>query len=265
MNSRAILKLGLLLGSAMGALAGAQQPAETLDQLTRASHIIFVGRVVKAGASNVELAAASEATAVVRVEELLDAPANVAGIKGQDVTVQLLRAGGMKAEQRAVFFTNGVLFGQHLAVKEAGQLPVPADRAALKTQIAAVRTKIADEALQARIANATVVIVGKVLSVKDMPEAGPKGTEHEGDWAVAAVQIEAIEKGKFDGRTVQVYFPQSRDERWLLSPKFKVGEQGIWLLHHEPNLGLPESALSALRALDFHSLTEREKIRRLAR
>src|ERR1700716_621255 len=101
-------------------------------------------------------------------------PAGVAGLNGQDVTVEMSRPQGMKTEQRAVFFTNGVLFGQHLAVKEVWQLPVPADRAQLKAQIAAVRAKMAEETLQTRVASSVLVISGKVLfSFADQPGTTP--------------------------------------------------------------------------------------------
>jgi hypothetical protein len=261
MKCKLVFTVVFVVGSGLSTTCLAQTGV-TLDALTRSSHIIFLGRVVKLQAANVEVLKAGENTAVVRVEELLDAPEGVAGLKGQDVTVELSRAQGMKTEQQAVFFTNGVLFGQHLAVKEVGQLPAPTDWTQMKAQIAAVRAKMAEETLQARVASSVLVIVGKVISVKKIERIGPI-SEHEGDWAVAVVQIEAIEKGSFDGKTVDVYFPQSTDERWLLSPKFHVGQQGVWLLHRESNLGLPEAALTALSALDFQPLGAREKVRRL--
>jgi len=263
MKCNLILTLVFALGSGPSSTCRAQTGG-TIDELTRSSHIIFLGRVVKLQTANVEVLKAGENTAVVRVEELLDAPAGVAGLNGQDVTVEMLRPQGMKTEQRAVFFTNGVLFGQHLAVKEIGQLPVPADRRQLKAQIAAVRAKVAEETLQARVASSVLVISGKVLSVKAIERVGPY-SEHEGDWAVAVLQIEAVQKGSAEGKTVDVYFPQSTDERWLLSPKFYVGQQGVWLLHREGKFGLPETALTALSPLDFQPLTEQEKVRRLMR
>ncbi len=262
MKYRLMFTLVFVLGSGLTTTCLAQ--TETLDALTRSSHIIFVGRVMKLRAANVETLSAGQDMAIVRVEEVLDAPAGIAALKGLEVTVQLLRPEGVKAEQQAVFFTNGVLFGQHLAVKEVGELAAPADRAPLKAQIAAVRARMADEALQARITNSVLVIVGKVLSVKE-PERIGGISEHQPDWAVAVVQIEGIEKGSFDGKTVNVYFPQSTDERWLLSPKFRVGEQGVWLLHREGNYGLPEGALTALTPLDFQPMAERDKVRRLAK
>jgi hypothetical protein len=263
MKCKLVFTVVFVLGNGLSTTCLAQMGV-TLDALTRSSHIIFLGRVVKLQAANVEALKAGENMALVRVEELLDAPAGVAGLKGQDVTVELLRPEGLKTGQRAVFFTNGVLFGQHLAVKEVGQLPAPADRAQMKAQIAAVRAKMVEETLQARVAGSVLVIVGKVLSVKEIERIGPI-SEHQGDWAVAVVQIEGIEKGTFDGKTVKVYFPQSTDERWLLSPKFHVGQQGVWLLHREGNFGLPEAALTALNALDFQPLGALERVRRLAK
>jgi hypothetical protein len=240
------------------------QPPTSVDQLTRASHIIFVGRIVQPAASNVKAVKATDSTAVVRVERLLDAPPALRGLTGQEVTINLLPASARGAQQQAVFFTTGVLFGEHLQVQEIGSLPVPADVAALSKQIAAVRTSIAQEALQARVAKAVLIITGKVLEVKAVPRTGPV-SEHNPDWALAVVQVTGVLKGRFDGRTVNVYFPQSTDERWLLSPKFHPGEQGIWILHNEPNLGLPEGALTALNPLDFRPLSDKPVITRLLR
>jgi hypothetical protein len=263
MNSKSVLTLVLALGS-VSAPCRAQQPVGNIDSLARSSHIIFLGRVVKLHAANMDVVTHTENTAVVRVEEVLDAPAGVAGLKGQDVTIELLRPEALKTEQKAVFFTDGVLFGQRLVVKEIGHLPAPADRAQMKAQIAAVRARMAEETLQARISSAVLVVVGKVRSIREIERIGPI-SEHQGDWAIAVVQIEGIDKGTFDGKTVNVYFPQSTDERWLLSPKFHIGEQGVWLLHREGKFGLPETALTAISPLDFQPPAGREKIRRLSR
>lgn len=260
MNIRSVLTVVLALASSICPSSWAQQPGGSLDSLIRSSHIIFMGRIIKLRAANLLVVTPTENTAVVHVEELLDAPPGVAGLKGQDVTVELLRPEATKLEQQAVFFTNGVLFGQHLAVKEVGQIPVPGDLAQLRAQVAGVRTRISEEQLQARISSAVLVTTGKVLETKEIERIGGI-SEHEPDWAVAVVEIETIDKGSFDGKTVSVYFPQSTDERWLLSPKFRAGQQGIWILHSE--LGLPGGVLTALNPLDFQPLAEKGNIQRL--
>lgn len=262
MNCRRIRRALIFVGALGLTTICVAQTGEKLDQLIQSSHIIFMGRVVKLGATNVEGLRAGGNTALVRVEELLDSPAGVAGLKGQDVTVQLLRSESMRTGQQAVFFTNGVLFGQHLAVKEVGQLRPPTDLAQLKLQIAGVHAGIAKQALRTRLESSDLVITGQVIAVKDVERPGAM-TEHQADWALAIVQIQAIEKGSLDGKTVEIFFPQSTDERWLLSPKFHVGQTGVWLLHREAKFGLPEGALTALGSLDHQPLGEEENIRAL--
>lgn len=144
------------------------------------------------------------------------------GLKGEEVTLDLLRAGEVQQDQRAVFFTNGLLFGEHLEVKEVGLLPVPADTAKLRAEIAALRAQTGDETLKARLTSAVLVVNGKVLETRPLKRT-TRGSEHEADWAEAIIAVEKVEKGAFRGTKVTVYFPRSTDERWLLSPKFRSG------------------------------------------
>lgn len=263
MNSKFAPTLVLALNVSLSAASLAQQPDRTIDSLTRSSHIIFIGRVVKTDAVNLRVLSPSESTVLVHVDELLDTPPSLAGIKGQEVTMELTRAGGAKTGEGAVFFTNGILFGEHLEVKEVGRMPLPADTSTLRQQISAIRALMGEERVTARVDSAALIIVGKVLETNPVKQTGP-ASEHQPDWAQAIVQVEGVEKGSWQDKTVTVYFPQSTDERWLLSPKFYPGQQGIWLLHYQENVGLPANAFFALSPLDFYGRDKTEMIRRLA-
>ena len=251
------LTLGLLTGSA--AQTGGQ-----IDELVRASHIIFIGEVVRLRAANLKVLSPTENTVLVRVSEVLDVPPSVASLKGEQVTVQMARPGDVKQGDTEVFFTNALLFGEHLAVKEVGHVPVPASTAELRQQISAVRAQIEDEKLKARVDGAALIISGKVTEVKPLGRIGPR-SEHEPDWAESVVQVEAVDKGSWREKTITVVFPQSTDERWLLSPKFTAGQAGIWLLRHQENTGLPASAWLALSPLDFRPQQQKALILRLMR
>jgi hypothetical protein len=240
----------------------AQEP--NLEQLVRGSHIIFIGRVVRPRAVNLKVLQPTNSTALVRVEKLLDAPLAVAGLEGEEVTLLTQNPDSLRPSESAVFFTNGILFGEHLEAQEVGRMPVPSDPEALRKQITAVRAKIAEEGLQARIQSAVLIVTGKVLETKPLEQTLPY-SEHQPDWAQAIVEITAAEKGAVETRTVVVYFPQSTDELWIQSPKFRAGQEGIWLLHHGETPRLPQEAFSALDPLDFHPLAKRETIRRLVR
>ncbi len=161
------LTLGLLTGSA--AQTGGQ-----IDELVRAWHIIFIGQVVKLRAANLKVLLPTENTVLVRVSEVLDVPPSVASLKGEQVTIQMARPGDVKQGDTEVFFTNALLFGEHLAVKEVGHVPVPASTAELRQQISAVRAQIEDEKLKARVDGAALIISGKVTEVKPLGRIGPR-------------------------------------------------------------------------------------------
>jgi hypothetical protein len=238
------------------------QMAGQVEKLVRASHIIFVGRVEQLHAANLKVVSPTESTILVRVEEPLDVPSSVASLKGEQVTVQVTRSGEVRPGETEVFFTNGLVFGEHLEVKEVGHISSSGNTAELRKQILAVRAQIAEEILKARANGALLVVTGKVLEVKPLANAGPR-SEHEPDWAEALVQVDSVEKGALREKTVIVDFPRSTDERWLTSPKFKAGESGIWLLRHQENVGLPPGAWSALNVLDFQPMAQKETVRKL--
>ncbi len=101
-----------------------------------------------------------------------------------------------------------------------------------------------------------------MLAVNPLAHTGAR-SEREADWAQAVVQVTSVEKGAMPEKTVNVDFPESTDERWLLSPKFEPGESGIWSLRHQTNLGPPPDARLALAPLDFQPSTQQRTIRRL--
>src|SRR5262249_49808701 len=78
-----------------------------VEQQIQKSSYIFVGVVQKTNATTVPLVPASDRTAVVRVEEVLFAPKNLANYTGHDVTVELREGSSIKAGDRLAFFTNG--------------------------------------------------------------------------------------------------------------------------------------------------------------
>jgi hypothetical protein len=257
----ALVLVPMLCGS-LSPTALAQSRPGSLEELTRASHIIFVGRVEELNAANLKAVTPTELTALVRVEELLDVPPSLVGLKGEVVTVELLQPRELTRGDQAVFFTNGIVFGEHLEVKEVGHLPAPSDRAKMRSDLAALRAGAKEETLKARLETSVAVVTGTVRRIRPLVQTGPK-SEHAPDWAAALIAVESIEKGSLTRKTVTVYFPRSTDERWLRSPKFHSGEQGVWILHREGKYGLPTAAFTALNPTDFHPFAERRRIRQL--
>lgn len=84
-SMRLAVLVALALWFGLPAASLAQKPAQPLEQLTRALHIIFVGRVEKLRATNLKAVTPTEAKAVVRVGELLDVPPSLVGLNSINV------------------------------------------------------------------------------------------------------------------------------------------------------------------------------------
>jgi hypothetical protein len=207
---------------------------------------------------------ATESTAVVRIDEVIEAPGAPAGLLRQEITVQLSQTGLLKAGDQATFFTRGWLLGNSMAVIELGHA---VDQSVQQTgeQVQATRQKTADEALQAEIASAESIVAGTVASVR--PSHIPHiGSEHDPDWYEAEITVSSVVKGHLPSHTVTVLFPHSDDPMWQGAPKFKEGQQGIWLLHrNQMNLPGIKDQYTVLNTLDFQTMENLERIRKLVK
>jgi hypothetical protein len=241
------------------------QTPNSVEDLARRATLIFLGTVEKAGASTMPAVKANAATAVVRVDQVIDSPGAPPGLAGKPITVQLLEAGSVKAGSQLVFFTKGWLLGESMAVIEVGRLGRDTNIQRLTEQINSVHQKVADEALQNQLATAEAVISGRVTSVR-RAEIPRVGSEHDPDWYTAMIQVESVIKGQIPAHEVILLFPHSDDVMWHDSPKFKEGQQGVWLLHrNQARLAGIENQLTALRPLDFHPREELGRVERLVK
>jgi len=240
----------------------AQGPSATEDVVRRAT-FVFIGTVVKLNATTMPEVKASESTAVVRVDEVIDGPGAPPDLASKEITVQLAQARSVSVGQRATFFTKGWLMGESLAVIEVAPAREAGNPQQLREMVQATRQKTADGALQGEIASAEVVVAGTVTSV------GPGGlpelpTEHTPRWQKAVIDVQSTLKGHVTGSSVTVFFPGSEDPVWRGSPRFNEGQQGIWLLHrNQVELRGIENQFTALKPLDFQSRDQLERIQRL--
>lgn len=245
---------------------GTPQSTNTTEELTREATFIFKGTVQKTGASNMSPVKANSSTAIVRVDEVIYAPGAPPDLAGKHITVQLLESGPVKAGFQAVFFTKGWLLGQSMAVIELGrQAESNGSTQSIRTQVNSTHQRMADEELQVEISTAEAVISAKVVSAR--PSQIPHlGSEHDPDWYEAHLAVQSVIKGSLRAREVTLFFPHSEDVMWHRSPKFKEGQQGIFLLHrNQARLPGIENQLTALNPLDFRSLEELNRIQRLAK
>src|SRR5712692_8935338 len=94
----------------MPASSKTESPAEQ-------ARFVFKGTVQKLKAATMPGIPLTDRTAVVRVDEIFYAPEALSYYAGQDINVQLGGRKKIKKGQQAVFYTNGWLFGESVAVQ----------------------------------------------------------------------------------------------------------------------------------------------------
>jgi hypothetical protein len=223
---------------------------------------VFAGTVQKLNASNVDMLPASVRTVIVRVDRVLKAPATMDDFTSREITVELIRGNSVKLRQQAIFLTNAWLFGKNLAVREVSHQAVNTEPA-LKLNLQTAGVRQADTALTDRLRPAVLVISGRVLDVSAVETAIRSQSEHDPDWWRARVEVTGTEKGQTAEKIVTVLFPNSTDEAWYNSHKFKAGEEGIFILQTQPAQAYKLTGFTALHPLDFQPMAERDRVRRL--
>lgn len=269
MRRSLLLAIVLIIGFSGTATSFAQ--TSNTESLTRKAKYIFRGKVQKLKASNLRALPATANTAVVLVEEVLYAPPTLNDFTNQAVTVQLVNPGSLKSGQEAVFYTNGWLYGETIAVIEVAHVAGRSDSDTMRKEILAVHQRVDDEKLLSRIDKAALVIAGTVKATRPLDKSDRKSeiSEHYPDWWQAVIEVQSVEKGQSSGREVTILYPNSLDEMWLLSPKFKRGDTGIWILQRDQSeRGFPifrVPGLTALDSIDFQPLSALDRIRRLTK
>jgi hypothetical protein len=256
--------LAMVFGLWGGAVAFAQAPAATVEDLMREAQLVFRGTVVRPGAANLMVIKAGQDTAVVRVDELLHVPDKLEIYAGQEVTLKLRQPGSMKAGDTAVFFTRSWLYGEHLAVVEVGRT---APGAGVAAQVAAARRTLADEDLRHRLDGAALVVAGRVVATR--PAVFPdrrgdkgKGTEHDPQWQEAVIAVDRVVKGQLAESRAVILYPGSDDVLWRRTPKPQVGWDGVWILERSP---LVEGSLVLPKAESFLSRQSLTMIERMVK
>ncbi len=128
--------------------------------------------------------------------------------------------------------------------------------------------------LEQRMANADIVVVGKVSAIKAMPASAPRGPiSHQNPrLKIATIDVESVVKGSSNEKQVDVLYASSRDRRWYRSWKPEMGQQGIWILYKPENQGLGTlgaaatqgpAVYSALRPGDYQPKDQLSRVRGL--
>lgn len=211
---------------------------DRIKSLLRDAPLSFIGTVEHLGASTMAELPIDERTAVVNVVQVLHAPDAFAYLTGHRVTMQLAPdADPPQVGETAVFFAQGLAFGETLAVQEIGRATVDeiephvqaAAAAGERGAFAPQLRELDIERLQQHAQDADAVIVGRVSGLQDV--LGPPRGEHSPNWWKATIQVENVARGDVKPGPLDVLYPNSLDVRWARVPKPKASQEGMWLLH----------------------------------
>jgi hypothetical protein len=252
---------------------------------------VFKGTVKKLKSATMKDISVNARTAIVRVDQVLEAPANLKNYSGTDITVEFAGKKKMSAGDTYIFHTHGWIFGDSIAVRSIKQEPITQSHSALLASATNPVERRATRLTQQRIDKADLIVSGKVAAVTVPPgteevtraagvPAGPV-SEHDPKWRQAVISIGEVHKGTHDSNQVKILFPASTDVRWYKAPKFHAGQQGTFVLHKTPIkpaehhelrglavTGMPgeeTEVYTALDPADYHPIQEQPRIKAMIR
>ncbi len=246
--------------------------AASVQDLTNESSFVFEGAVRRMGAVTTTGIEATPEMAVVHITKVLKGPSVLSGFNGKEITVQLHQHEAVHEGLRAVFFTNGLHFGEGLVVREVGRLK--AGEPGLEREVHEAMERASDDKLLERLETAEIVVSGVAIEIRPYEpptrERHPV-SEHDPEWWECVIKVETVEKGevktkeksKTAAREVVTLFAHSIDIVWYHSPKFEKGSRGIWLMHRIELQGEPVPELVTAHVLDFQPISQLERIRAL--
>jgi len=192
-------------------------------------------------------------TVIAMVDQVLEAPSNLAKMGGHRVTVRLSGRRKVAVGDELIFHAHGWIFGASVAVQSLKEEPLKDTRAhsALLSRGGDPVVHRHNRQVQNRFSTADIVVSGRVTMVR-IPEgstaapatrrsrtkaatssaAAPVGpvSEHAPHWREAHIEIDDVHKGEHSSRNVVIRFPASTDVRWYKAPKFQPGHQGFFML-----------------------------------
>src|SRR5690242_3792034 len=132
--------------------------------LRQEASFVFKGTVLKLNATLTPQVPKSDRTIVVRVDETIRAPESLAHYNGVDITVQLAARKKVTKGQQLVFYTNGLLYGESLAVESVDQSVAQTVHAAAAMVAADPVKNLMERDILNRAATSDAVISGRVTS-----------------------------------------------------------------------------------------------------
>jgi hypothetical protein len=214
----------------------AEEASSNPEALVGQAGFIFSGTVTKLGATNMAGVPLGEETAVVRVKSFVRGPALLEAYVGKDITVKVLDPHQLSVGQDLVFFANSWVYGKSIALREVGRWAIRGDLTHLRQKIVEVEQQLADQKLERYLADAALVISGRVAQIAEVARReGSPEREHDPEWTEAVIVVEHVlarrQGSRDEGKSEVVLFAASRDIAWRRAPKLHEGQTGVWILH----------------------------------
>jgi hypothetical protein len=201
---------------------------------------VFKGTIKKLKATTMKTAPATDRTCIVTIDQVIEAPQNLARYTGQDITVELSTRRKVNAGDQMIFHSIGWLFGESVAVRS---LYEETEAATTSSHYAGPVTPSKQRESREHFNDADLVISGKVIEVR-LPKSAPARTkrattgtattrvsEHDPKWREAVIEVADVHKGSAAKKQVVIRFPASTDVAWRRAPKFTAGQEGYFMLH----------------------------------
>lgn len=207
----------------------------------------FKGTIKKLQRATMKEVPVTPRTAVVTVDQIIEAPPDLAGYNGQDITVQLSGRQRVNVGDEMIFHTTGWMYGESIAVQSLSQEAVKSSHAAVLSANVDPIERSAQREKREHFDAADLVVSGKVVAVR-LPADTSKSakgvsalastrtrigpiSEHDAKWREAVIQVDDVHKGSHKKKQVVLRFPASNDVMWYGAPKFHPGQQGFFMLH----------------------------------
>ena len=204
--------------------------------------LVFKGTIKKLKSSTMKEVPVSDRTAIVTIDQIIEAPPDLTGYSGQDITVELGGRQKVSVGQQMIFHTTSWMYGNSIAVRSLSEEALKSSHTAMLSAGDDPVERRAKRQEREHFDVADLVVSGKVVAVRlpgdsapGQKRAGAKApgpiSEHDPKWREAVIQVDEVHKGAHKKKQVVVRFPASSDVMWHGAPKFHPGQEGYFLLH----------------------------------
>ncbi|MDH3252075.1 MAG: hypothetical protein OEM41_04735, partial [Ignavibacteria bacterium] len=122
-----------------------------------------------------------------------------------------------------------VSMGEDIGVNEVQSQPASEKPESVTQKVKESDMKRADDDLRRRTETASVVALGKIISITPLKKEQDLDREHDPDWQVVEFRLSSVAKGKGQ-ETVRFLYPGSRDILFVRYPVIKADEEWTVIL-----------------------------------